>query len=82
MIFEITCSSFLNHVGKNYINLINCQVFNNLKKTEKKFVINVPEFKQYSPILASNFEQNRTKNSQFTRRHTASSTGGVTMAVM
>ena len=38
----------------------------------------MPKYKQYSPILASNFEQKDKK----TRRHTTSRTGRVTMVVI
>ena len=74
-------SSFLSHAEKYYINniIINYQVFNNFKITENIFLY---KFKQYSIILASNFEPKGTKKpSQLTRRHTASSTGHVALAV-
>ena len=42
----------------------------------------MPKYKQDIPILASTFEQKGQKSSQLTRRHTTSSTGCVTMAIM
>ena len=46
------------------MNTINCQVFNNFKKNFKTFFrpTKVPMHKQYSPILASNFEQKGQEN--------------------
>ena len=70
--------SFLTHVEKNYINIINFQVFNNLQTL---FFIKVAQFKQHSLILASDFNKKAKKAVKLTRRHTASSTGHVCLCM-
>ena len=64
MIFEITflLISFLTHVETFTLILLTARCSITLKKTEKHFFIKVPKYKQYSPILASNFEQKGQEN--------------------